>query len=61
MIPVTHQGFTGTLENVAHVLTGTRLWVVPTDESKMVSMFDTLGMGAKDKLASEAWDSCGTL
>lgn len=42
LICVTHQGLAGTLENVAHILTGTRLWLVPTDESKMVGLLDTL-------------------
>lgn len=42
MFCVTHQGLVGTLENVAHILTGTRLRMVPTDESKMVGLLDTL-------------------
>lgn len=38
---MTHQRLTGTLENVAHILTRTRLWV-PTNEPEMVGLLDTL-------------------
>ena len=42
MFCVTHQGLTGTLENKAPILTGTGLRLVPTDESKVVGLLDTL-------------------
>lgn len=42
MFGVAYQGLTGTLEHVAHILTGTRLYWVPTDESKVVGLLDTL-------------------
>lgn len=39
---VTHQGLAGTLENKAHILTGPRLELVPTDETEVVRMLDAL-------------------
>lgn len=39
---VTHQRLAGTLEHVAHILTGTRLALVATDEAEMVGPLDAL-------------------
>lgn len=54
---VTHQGLTGTLENEAHILTGPRLELVPTDETEVVRMLDTLQQTQNQSMKPEETSS----